>query len=82
MYEPERPNTGMHFFIILGITSIIGWFFFYFYKPTLIEASCSDIAYNSYKLNSRKQTILNADSNYDTLKARCLEGAYSLEASK
>lgn len=82
MYEPEKPKTSFNFFIFIGLVSILGWLFYYFYKPSLIEASCSDIAYNSYKINSGKSTILNPGINYDSLKAQCLEDAYEYDSSK
>lgn len=81
MYRPESKK-GLYIVFILAIASIIGWAFLYFYRPVIIEASCSDIASNTSGVLSKRQYELDPNYSYDYLKTRCLEDAKYAKATK
>ncbi|OGM32987.1 hypothetical protein A3D01_05690 [Candidatus Woesebacteria bacterium RIFCSPHIGHO2_02_FULL_39_13] len=81
MYQTESKK-GLYIVLILAVASMVGWVFLFYYRPVLIEASCSDIANNSTNLFNRQQNELDPNYNYDYLKSRCLEDAKYAEVLK
>ena len=81
MYRPESKK-GLYLVIIIAFASIIGWVFLYFYKPALIEASCSDVAAGSSRLFANKKNGLDRNYDYNYIKARCLEDAEYAASNK
>jgi hypothetical protein len=71
MYRPEGKSKA-YLLVVLGVASIIAWAFFKFYRPVLLDESCSEVALNSSNLYASKKDFDPAYS-YDNLKERCLE---------
>ncbi len=74
MYKPENNNTH-YFLIVIATASLIAWAFFTYYKPIIIEASCSDIAEGSSGLYAKRKEIYDPRFTYENLKVRCIEEA-------
>ncbi len=72
MYKPEKENKH-YFLVICAVASLVGWAFFTYYRPIVVESSCSDIAATSSNLYLRKRDKLDPYFTYENVKARCLE---------
>ena len=79
MYKPDGKSKA-YLLVILGFASIIAWAFFKYYRPLILEESCSEVALNSSNLYQDKKGY---DSNYtfDNLKSRCIEETKTKKAS-
>jgi len=71
VYEPDHTSK-FYLFLIAAFASLIGWAFFTFYRPVIIEAGCSDIAANSANYFSKNKKDIDAQYEYENIKARCL----------
>ena len=72
MYEPAR-RSKLYLLIIAAMASLIGWAFFTFYRPLVIEAGCSEIAANTSTVLGKRNSEVDAFFSYDNTKHRCLE---------
>lgn len=73
MYRPEGRSKA-YILVVLVFASLIAWAFFRYYRPVLIEESCTEVAQNSSELYRDKQGY---DTNYTfaTLKSKCVDEA-------
>jgi hypothetical protein len=72
MYEPEK-RSKMYLVIVAACASLIGWAFFTYYRPLLIDASCSEVAVQASSISLKKRYEIDPFYNYDNVKARCKE---------
>jgi hypothetical protein len=71
MYEPER-GSKLYILLIAAVASLLGWSFFVFYKPMIIEASCSEIAATSSNLLFKNREKYTGEFSFYNVKSDCV----------
>ena len=70
----KMPQKSKIYLLIIGaLASLIGWGFYTYLRPQIIEAGCADIAEKSSGIYYKNRILMDPSYNFDNLKARCLE---------
>jgi hypothetical protein len=69
---PTDSKSHFYFIILMAFLSLLGWFIFTFYKATIVDVGCSEIAQNSV-FNYSKRFELDPSYDYDYIKAVCID---------
>lgn len=72
MYTPEGKSK-VYLLIVFIVASLIGWGIFNFYRPIIIEASCSEISANIFSSISRYS--IGEENSYETIKQKCVRNS-------
>ncbi|KKQ35762.1 MAG: hypothetical protein US53_C0071G0004 [Candidatus Woesebacteria bacterium GW2011_GWA1_37_7] len=76
IYETPKKSK-VYLFAVAAFASLIGWAYMNFYKPQVIEASCSEIAVKSSNLFRSNNNLLEPSYTYEYLKAKCMDDSFS-----
>ena len=71
MYEPEN-RSSFYLFIFISLASLLGFSFFVFYKPMIIDTSCSEIASVTSNLLFKEQTQYGEEFSFYNVKTDCV----------
>ena len=75
----NKPNTDHKSIMFLAVfaatASMIGWVFFTYLRPVVIEAGCSEIAEQSSGIFSNNRYEINDEYEYTNTKYNCIHSA-------
>ncbi|MCS7091902.1 MAG: hypothetical protein NZM26_00945 [Patescibacteria group bacterium] len=73
MYETKQTNY-LYLFIFVCFSLAFGMLVFFYYKPMIINAQCSDVASKSSFIY-KDRNLIDPTLNYDSLKEKCIQEA-------
>ena len=75
MYKPDKKSR-VYLYIIFIVASLIGWVFFLYSRPLITETACSEMASKVSAFSSKRYDI-DPESNFDSVKAKCIDEGLS-----
>ena len=71
----ERIKSFFHFSVLFLFAMSIGFYFWFYIKPKIVFAGCSEVAANATIAKKRQELVIDADTTYEEVLQDCLTSA-------